>query len=200
MNHTQIQQEIAIIKAMIEKTKRETAESGLFLILIGVVGVIGTLAIGILELRQLNYLDLPILILITLVNGLLGYLLVTRAERREKVKSYAKTILYRVWSSCAIPALLIVFLFPLTKVYPFRLVPTLVSVIMGIIVFTGGVIYELRYVQWCSVIWWLGAILMAYIESQYRFLIMVGMILFGFILPGILFNQPYKNRSRENAS
>lgn len=196
MNHNQIQQEISIIKSMIEKTRRETAESGHFLILIGIVSAIGTFAMGILELFNRNYLDLPILILMTLVNGFIGYLVASKAEKR--VKTYTKTILYNVWFSCAIPALMIVFLFPLTKVYSFRLVPTLISLIMGIMVFSAGVIYELRYIRWCSVVWWGGACLMAYIESKYQFLIMIAMIILGFILPGVIFNRHYKNGSKKN--
>jgi len=198
MNQDQIQQEISIIKSMIEKTRRETAESGHFLILIGIVSVIGTFAIGMFERFKLNYLDLPVMILMLVINGLIGYFVVARAEKKEKVKTYTKTILYQVWFGCGIAAIMILFLFPLTKVYSFNLVPTLVSIIMGIIIFSAGVIYELRYVQWCSLVWWGGACLMAYIESEYKFLIMVAMIIFGFILPGMIFNKQYKNRSKKN--
>lgn len=196
MNHDQIQQEISIIKSMIEKTRSETAESGHFLILIGIVSAIGTFAIGILELFNRIYLYLLILILMTVINGFIGYLVVSKEEK--KAKTYTKTILYNIWLACAVPALMIVFLFPLTKVYSFSLVPTLISLIGGIMVFSSGVIYELRYIRWCSVVWWGGACLMAYIESKYNFLIMIGMIIFGFILPGVIFNRQYKNRSKNN--
>jgi len=196
MDHNQIQQEISIIKSMIEKTRRETAESGHFLILIGIVSAVGTFAIGMFELFNLNQLDLPALIVMLLINGLIGYLVVANEEK--KAKSYTKTILYNVWFACSIPIIMIVFLFPLTKVYSFQLVPILISLIMGIIIFSAGVIYELRYIQWCSIVWWGGACLMAYIESQYKFLIMIAMILFGFVLPGIIFNRQYKNGSKNN--
>jgi len=198
MNHDQIQQEISIIKSMIEKTRRETAESGHFLILIGIVSVIGTFAIGMFKIFNLNYMDLPVMILMLVINGLIGYFVVAREEQKEKVKTYTKSMLYQVWFGCGIAAIMILFLFPLTKVYSFQLVPVLVSMIMGIMIFSAGVIYELRYIQWCSIVWWGGACLMAYIESQYKFLIMIGIIILGFILPGVIFNRQYKNGSKKN--
>jgi len=191
MDPNQIQQEISIIKSMIEKTRRQTAESGHFLILIGILSAIGTFAIGIFELFNLNQFDLPTLVVLVVVNGFIGYLVVEKEQK--KAKSYAKTILYNVWFACSIPIIMVVFLFPLTKVYSFQLVPILVSLFTGIIIFSAGVIYELRYIRWCSIFWWGGACLMAYIESQYQFLIMIAMIIFGFILPGIIFNRQYKN-------
>ncbi|MBN1270637.1 MAG: hypothetical protein JXB26_00045 [Candidatus Aminicenantes bacterium] len=200
MNHNQIQQEIFIIKKMIEKTKKETAESGLFFISLGIFAAIVTFTIGILEFFNLYHLVLPTLIIAAVVSGVVGYLTVTKKERKEKVKSYPKTILYGVLFSCGLSVLMIVFIFPLLKVYPWSLIPTLVSVIMGIAFFSVGIIFEFRHIQWCSVVWWVGAIILALTQNQLRFLIMIAIIILGWILPGFILNKQYKNQIRKNES
>lgn len=197
MNNNQIQQEIAIIKKMIEKTRRETAESGHFFIAIGIFSAIATFAIGMLERYSLNYLVVPTLIIAVIACGLIGYLTVTRKEKREKVTSYPKNIFYNMMLACGIPGLMILFLYPLLKVYPWNLIPALVLLIMGIIVFSAGVIFELQFVKWCSLVWWAGALIMALTKSQLRFLIMIAIIIFGWILPGLILNKQYKNRVNE---
>jgi len=197
MNNNQIQQEISIIKKMIEKTKRETAESGHFFIAIGIFSAAATFAIGMLEFYNLHNLVLPTLIIAVVACGLIGYLTVTSKEKKEKLTSYPKTIFYNMMLACGIPGLMVMFLYPLLKVYPWNLIPALVPLIMGIIVFSAGVIFELRYVKWCSLVWWAGALIMALTKSQFRFLIMIAIIIFGWVLPGFILNKQYKNRINE---
>lgn len=202
MNQNQVQQEISIIKEMIEKTRREVAESGHFFIAIGIFSIIGTLAIGILGFYNLDHLILPAMILMVVVNGLIGYFTAGRQEKKERVKSYPKTICYNILSACGITAVMIVFLFPLLKVYPFETVPVLVSLIMGIMVFSSGVIFKIRFIKWCSIVWWVGACMMAIYEGQpwFGISIIIMSIIIGFILPGYILNKNYKNRSRKNGS
>ncbi len=200
MNQDQIQQELSVIKKMIEKTKRETAESGLFFIALGIFAAVATFAVGMLEFYNLNHLVLPALILATVGSGVIGYLTLTKKEKVEKVKSYPKTIFYGVFFACGISIILLVFLFPLLKVYPWSLIPPLTSMIMGIALFSAGVIFELRNIQWCSIVWWAGALVLALTEGQFRFLIMIAIILLGWVLPGFMLNRQYKKQAGKNES
>jgi len=200
MDNNQIQQEISIIKSMIEKTRREAAENGHLFIAVGFLAVINTLAIGILNTYSLNHLVLPVLITTMAATVLIGYLTAGRQEKKDKVKSYPKTICYNVMLACGIPGIMIIFLFPLIKVYPWNLVPVLTSLIMGIMVFSTGVIFEVRLIKWCSTAWWIGSFMMAIYEGQQwtSISIMTASIIIGFILPGYILNKNYKNRSKEN--
>lgn len=200
MDNNQIQQEISIIKSMIEKTRREAAENGHFFIIVGFLAVINTLAIGIMQSYSLNYLVLPALITTMAAAVLIGYLTAGRQEKKDKVKSYPKTICYNVMLACGISGIMIIFLFPLIKVYPWNLVPVLTSLIMGIIVFSTGVIFEVRLIKLSSTAWWIGSFMMAIYEGQQwpSISIMTASIVIGFILPGYILNKNYKNRSKEN--
>jgi hypothetical protein len=198
MNHDQIQQEISIIKAMIEKTRKETAESGHLFIFMGVTSALFVLVISLLELYQLNRWVLPAMIALTIINGFVGYVVVSKPAKEEKVTSYPKTVVLSLWVICGVTMLMITFLFPFLKVYPFRALGTLASLILGIAVFMTGVIYEMRFILWYSSAWWIGAILMAISESPYSFLIMIAVIIIGWVLPGFIINKKYKNGSKNN--
>ena len=186
---------------MIEKTRRETAESGHLFIFIGVFSFIATFVIGMLEEYQLYHLVLPILIITLLISGIIGYFTVSKEGKIEKVKTYSKTIYLNMWYACGIPGILIMFLFPLTNVYPYYLVPIFASLIMGIAIFLTGVVFEIRSIKCCGLIWWAGACFLAYAEKGMpRVIIMMGLILIGWIMPGFILNNIYKNRSKENGS
>jgi hypothetical protein len=194
MDINQMQQEISIIKQMIEKTRRETASSGHLLIFIGIFSAIATAAIGLMGIYKLNNLIQPVVVFMVVVNAIAGFIIASKEDREEKVKVYPKIIFWNLWIVCGITALIIVFLFPFLKVYPFSAVPVIVCLIMGIALFMTGIIYEMKFVQWSSSAWWIGAIWMAISDSQYEFIAMVVVIIIGWVVPGFLLNKQYKNR------
>jgi hypothetical protein len=196
MTPEQMQQEITTIKNMIDKTRRETAESGRLFIFLGIGAVLFVLIISLLEINQLFNWVLPTMIGLTILNGFIGYLVVGREVKREKVTAYPKTIVLSMMMICGFTVLLLTFLFPFLKVYAWHALPILVCLVFGIAVFMTGMIYELRFIQWFSLSWWAGAILMALYDGEFRFLIMIGTIIFGWIVPGLILNQKYKNRSK----
>jgi hypothetical protein len=202
MNTEQIQHEISIIKEMISKSRSEAAESGHFFVGIGLLGVIATPLIGLLESIHLDRLILPLFVLMTFISAAIGFLTVGRQAKKEKVKSYAKTLCYQILFACSIPALLIVFVFPLLRVYPWNLVPVLTSLIMGIMVYSAGTIYEIRSIRWCGVFWWAGAVLMALFAGHQwiRISIMNLSLFVGFVLPGLILNRKYKKGKSRNGS
>ena len=202
MNPNQVQQEIAIIKDMIGKSRREAAESGHFFIGIGLLGMISTPLVSLLESVHLNRLVVPLFVLMTLVSAGIGYLTVGMRLKKDRVQSYPKTICYQVLLACSIPALMILFLFPILRVYSWSLVPVLTSLIMGIMVFSAGAIFEIGPIRWCGVSWWLGALLIALSPARpwIRVPIMNLSILTGFVLPGVILNRKYRESAARNGS
>src|SRR3989339_729500 len=112
MDNVQMQQELSIIREMIEKTKKETVESGQFFIWTGIFTIVFVQIISMLESYGMSQFFLPILIAMVLINGAIGYFTFSRIEKREKVKTYAKSIYMRLWFACGMTSILIVFFFP----------------------------------------------------------------------------------------
>jgi hypothetical protein len=185
-----------MIKEMIEKTRKETAESGHFLIFMGIAAVFFVLIVSLLEIFNLHAIVLPTMIILTVINAIIGGIIVNRGEKQEKVKSYPRTLVLTIWYISSMALVLYTFVFPFLNVYTFFALPVMVSVTAGIAVFMTGVIYELAYIRWLSSAWWISAILMALIQNKYRFLIIIAAIIIGWILPGIILNRQYKNRSK----
>jgi hypothetical protein len=200
MDQKQIEQEISVIKHMIERTRKETAESGHFFIAIGFYAILMVTAIGLLEYYQWHKWILRTLIAMPIVAGIIGYFSVTGRRNKELVKSYSKTIFYNLLFSYSIPTLMIVFLFPMLKTYSWSAVPILVSLFMGIMVISVGIIFEIRLITLFSFVWWLGAFLMAvYANQQWiRLSTMILCLTIGFIIPGFILNFKYKNGSTKN--
>jgi hypothetical protein len=196
MNPEQIQQEISMIKEMIEKTRKETAESGHFLIFMGIAAVFFVLIVSLLEIFHLHAMVLPTMIILTLINAVIGGIIVNRGEKQEKVKSYPRTLVLTIWFISSMALVLYTFVFPFLNVFTFAALPVLVSVTAGIAMFMTGVIYELAYIRWLSAAWWISAVLTALTQNKYRFLIIIAAIIIGWILPGIILNRQYKNRSK----
>ena len=83
MDTNQMQQDISIIKEMIEKTRKTTAKSGNLLIYIDVFSILFTILIGILEIYELNQYVLPLIIIMTVVSGFIGYLISSRESKSK---------------------------------------------------------------------------------------------------------------------
>ncbi|HPG39324.1 MAG TPA: hypothetical protein PLP19_01340 [bacterium] len=192
MDHQQVQQDLAIIKDMIEKTKKETADSGYFFIGLGLLSILCVIVISFLEYKSMEHLVVPMFLVMFFASGAIGYFTVNRREQKDKVKSYPKTICYSVWFACSVPVVITGFLLPMLKVIPYSLVPVLTTLILGIGVFATGVIFESRYIYWSSAFWWGGAVAIALVPGYGRAFIMVGILLFGWVLPGIILNRQYK--------
>ena len=195
MNANQLQQEISIIKEMIDKTRKSTAESGHLLVYIGILSALATIAIGLLGIYGLNEYILPAVGLLAVVNGFIGYRINVKYDTATNVATYPKTLFWNIWMVCGTTTLLIVFLFPFLGLYPFGAIPVIVSLVMGIGIFSTGLIFELKFIQWASLAWYIGACLMAISEGPVKLGIMVLIIIIGWIVPGLYLNKLYKERS-----
>lgn len=193
MNPDQIQNEISTIKDLIEKTRAEAADSGLMFTFLGLGCIAFVVIMMVIQYFQINIV-LPAMIGLTVLFGLLGILIVERREKKEKLKSYPKTIAHTIIVGCCLPGILIGIIFPLTGVYPFNLSPIFMAVLFGIMQFSVSFVYDFKYLLWAGVASWAGACLMAYTSGWIIGLTMIAILIIGFIIPGILLNNQYKNR------
>jgi len=193
MNQDQIQNEISTIKNLIEKTRAEAADSGLMFSFIGIGCIVFVVIMMVIQYFQINIV-LPAMISLTILFGLLGILIVDRKEKKEKLKSYPKTIAHIIIVGCCLPGILIGIIFPLTGVYPFYLSPIFMAVLFGIMQFSVSFVYDFKYLLWAGVASWAGACIMAYFPGWTTGFTMIGILVIGFVIPGILLNNQHKNR------
>ena len=196
VTHENIQSELEIIKTMVAKTRRATAESGHFFIASGLFLMAAAFVIYIIETSENAKLIIPAIVALPIGSGIIGYLTVNRAAQKEKVVSYAKHVFSATWFSCGIPSVMILLLFPLTGVMPWNLAPALISLIAGTGLFITGNLFEMKSITWCSLVWWGGGCLLAYsIVPEVKIVTMESILFFGWVMPGWLLNRTYKKRN-----
>jgi hypothetical protein len=200
MNEMQVKERIQFIQEMIERTKRIAAGSWIFLIIWGIIGIIGVIGMYMLVyFEKYSWIWFNWIILVTI--GIVYSLFYgAKQERARGMKTYAQVAVWYLCLACGIAFILVGLIFPAFGLYSWGLIAVLISLVAGILVFVAGGIYEWNLLKWCGVIWWLGALGMAFIHENYRALLFIPLILIGYIMPAIVLRSIYQKEREENAS
>jgi len=200
MNEVNANEEIRFIKEMIERTKEITAGSWMFFLVWGIIailGVIGMYILVFLEMFSLIWLNWIVFVAIGIVITLVY---AAKMERRKETNSYVHKFTTHLSIACGIGFLLVGFIFPALNLYAWGLIAVFISMIAGILVFVMGGIYEWNLLKWCGVIWWAGALGMAFLHENYRALLFIPLILIGYIMPALILRSMYKKQSEKNVT
>jgi len=200
MNDLQAKDEIRLIQEMIERTKKITAGSWMFFLVWGIVvifGIGGMYALVFIEEFSWIWLNWVVFVSIGVVFSIVYG---KKLEQLEGARTYANITTGHVCFACGMAFILVGFIFPLLKLYSWGLIPVLISMVAGILVFTLGGIFEWNLLKWCGVIWWLGAVGMVFMHENYRALLMIPLLLLGYIMPALVLRSMYQKQRDENAS
>ncbi|GAB4175538.1 MAG: hypothetical protein Kow00108_10740 [Calditrichia bacterium] len=183
MNMQNAQRDLDYIKSMINETRQITAGSWMFflfwgiMVIIGVAGMYGLIYLKRYELIFWNWIAVTSIgVLFTLIYG-------RKIEKKSGVKTYANMAVGHIGMASGISFILVGFIFPLLHVYGWEQIPVLISLVAGFMVFSMGGIFEWNLLKWCGVAWWIGALVMALIQPEFRTLLFIPLILIGYILP-----------------
>ncbi len=191
MNQSQISHEINLIQEMIEKTKTSAAGSWKIFSVWGlliIAGIMGNYVLAWLTLYSWIWVNWFAFMAAGLV-----YVVVfqSKEERSQGAKTYAQTAVGYVSMACGTSFALAGFVFPILKLYPVGTIPVIISLIVGILLFSIGGIFDLTLLKWSALLWWLGSIGMIFIHWHYRALMCVPLIVFGYLVPGFLLRRQY---------
>lgn len=81
------------------------------------------------------------------------------------------------------------------KLYPWGVIPVLMSLMAGVLIFSLGGLFEWALLKWCGALFWVGALGMVFIHENYRALLFVPLIIFGYIVPALVLRSKYKKHS-----
>jgi hypothetical protein len=194
MNDLQAKDEIRLIQEMIERTKKITAGSWMFFLVWGIVVI---LAIGgmyaLVSIEEFNWIWLNWVVFVG-IGVVFSIVYGKKLEKLEGARTYANIATDHVCFACGIAFILVSFIFPLLKLYSWGLIPVLISMVAGILVFTLGGIFEWNLLKWCGVIWWLGAVGMIFVHENYRALLVIPLLLIGYIMPALVLRSMYQKQ------
>jgi len=193
MNETQAKEEIQLIKNMLERTRKATAESGTLFI---VWGVLITLALsGNLLLAHFKKYDWIWVnwVAITVIGWVYSVVYGIRRERKEPILTYAQVVARHLYFSCGTTYLLIGIVFPALKVYSYPAIPVLHAAVSGILFIVMSGIYEWLLLKWMGFLWLLSAVLMSFfVKGTNRLLIFTILFIGAFLIPSFILKAKYK--------
>jgi hypothetical protein len=177
---------------MIERTRRETFQSGFLFIVPGIIWLVAVIVMGTLEMTGraaiVHSWGWTVFASIALTSIVIGF--IEGRKVKNHPQTYTRYLFMHLWCACAVVIVLISFAVPHMNSYT-AVAPLL---IIGIGFYVTGVIYELPLVQLSGVIWWIGMCALGFIDGNVRLLIWIAIIFFGFILPGIVMNRQYRSQ------
>ncbi len=200
MNQMQISEDIQLIRDMIEKTKERAAESWKFFSFWGfliIAGIIGNYAL--VYFKKFNAIWINWIVFM-LIGVFFSVFYIGKKEKASGTTTYAQIAIGHLSFACGIGFMLAGFVFPILKLYTYGEIPVIISMIVGILLFVIGGIYEWNLLKWSALLWWLGSVGMIFIHWHYRALVCVPLIILGYLVPGFILRSKYKKESRADES
>lgn len=192
MEQIQVKEELRVIREMLEKTKKSTAESGTFFLVWGfliIFAVIGTYLLVFAGKYSWIWLNWAVFMGSGIVFSFVYW---GRKERRAGVKTHASSAAGYLGIACGVAFIFVGLIFPAFKLYSWEVISLLITTIFGTSIFALGGIINWNLLKWCGVISWLFALGMMFIPAEFRTLVFVPLILIGYILPGLILKFRYK--------
>lgn len=188
MDEQQAREEIQLIKSMLEKTKKAAAESGTLFIVWGVLITLALIGNYVLAYFKKYDWEWLIWVIVAGVGWVYSAIYGIRRERTQPVKTYVQTAARHLYFACGVGFLLVGLFLPWLGAYSYEAISILIAVIMGILFFVTGGIFEWTLLKWFGLLWWAGAVGMSFIRDHlsqaifYTVLFIVGYLVPAFIL------------------
>ena len=193
MNEIEAKEEIRLIKAMLEKTRQATAESGTLFIVWGVLialALIGNYILAYFQEYEWEWLNW---VAMTVIGWVYSVVYGIRKKRKEPVRSYVQAAAHHLYFACGAGFLMVGIALPALHVYSYEAIVILVAVVSGILFFVMGGIYEWPILRWFGFVWWLGALGMSFIKGPgKRTLLFAVLFVACYLVPSFFLRSKYK--------
>jgi len=192
MTDEQAKQDLQLIREMLEKTRQATAESGWQFIFWGILIIVasaGSYVLAVLEKYEWIWANW-----IVFMGGGLALFLALGVKRRQNrgVKTYAQAAADHFVLAGCVGFLMSGFVFPLLKLYSVFVIPVMIAMIAGMLVFSLAGVYESKMLRWFGLVWWLGAAAMIPVREDNRILVFIPLMVVGYLIPGFIFTAKYR--------
>jgi hypothetical protein len=184
---------------MIERTRKTTAGSWVLLIIWGAVAILGVAGMYVLVAVKKFTWIWPNWIFFVAAGIVFTLFYASKLERRG-IKTYTQNAAAYLARACGLAFILTGFVFPLLKLYSWGLIPVLISLIAGILIFSLGGLLDWNLLKWCGFLFWLGALGMVFVHENYRALLFIPLIIIGYIMPALVLRSRYQKQSEAHDS
>lgn len=189
LKNSSVEQDIAFIRNVIEKSRNDVAENGINYIIWGVLVSLTLIATYFfIEYEVYNYIYYAWGSVIVLGWGLSAFLY-TKSKDEERTVSHLTKIYGYVWLSICVGISVSIFLGIYPRYFP---VLTTISIIMGVGFFISSYIVDTKILFFCAIMWWLSSFMFFFWQTNESLLIFAIMMLLFQVLPGIILKNRWK--------
>jgi hypothetical protein len=183
------EQSIQLIDSMINKAKNQFSENGLLYLLWG--WTIFACAIGHFVLLEMSLFERPEIIWATCwIVVIFQVIYLSRARKKEKVKTYSAEIIGYVWITFGICLFLVGFILGKDKLFAYMY--PLFLVLYGIPTFLSGVIMRFTPLKVGGIMCWVLSLVAVLVIPNYTLLLLAVAVAIAWIIPGYLLQKRYK--------
>ncbi len=193
LNSTQAELELSVIKKIMEDSRNVVLNNGWHYIFWGITVSMALIANYVMALSKVsgNYQGMMWFILMVLAT-IIVVIVERRSEKKNKVKTFAGKILSALWSASGIAMFIFGFIGIITKSYNPVFISPIISTVLGVSYFTSGVIQQIKWLQYLSIGWWIGAIVLFYLPGVHTLIVFAGMMICFQTIPGIILHRRFK--------
>jgi hypothetical protein len=193
MESKQAELELAIIKTIMEDSRRIAIDKGVHYIFWGILVTIALVINYIFLLTGVAGPYIGLLWFILMFGGWIISFIISRKEAKtRRVETFAGRILSAVWISAGIAMMILGFIGIIARAYNPIFICPLIATVLGAAYFTSGMVQSQNWVRNLSFGWWAGAVIMFVFPGLHSLLIFAFMMISLQTIPGIILYKQWK--------
>ncbi len=194
MNDSQVLEDLAYLKRVVQDSRRVVVDNGVQLLSWGILIVFGMIATYAYVHLGLNLPETWMWIILIGIGWGLSIWLGWIKMKRSHAITFIQKVLSSIWIGLGVTMTIIGFLGPVTgAISPWATVP-LLSLILGSGFLATGTVHQERLLILAAVGWWAGGLITMFWPGDYTLLLFAGMMILFQIVPGIFVYRKWKKQ------
>ncbi len=188
----ELKQEIALIRQIMEETKRVTRDNGKYYIFWGALVMVGLL-LSYFTIKLSLGLNHGLIWLVCVGIGWIGYFIMGYKDKaRQRSETFSGRVLMMIWLGCGIALTILGFVGTFTGGIKFGALSAVIATVLGVGYFVSSVLYPHKWFIYLAIGWWLGGIVTFFLQGDESILILALMIFALQMVPGLVLYSRYK--------
>ncbi|HRJ86803.1 MAG TPA: hypothetical protein PK753_14105 [Ignavibacteria bacterium] len=190
---SQTENELLIIKKIVQDSRNAVADKGWHYIYWGVIVTIALLINYWMVISNISMNYQGMLWFISMISAsLIEMIIVKRTEKDIKEKTFSGRLLSTLWGTSGVCMFMFGFIGTLSGAYnPIYIFPVL-SAVLGAVYYISGTIQQISWLKYITFGWWTGSLLMFIFPGVNSIIIFAAMIVFFQIIPGLILHRKWK--------
>ncbi|MCJ7588792.1 MAG: hypothetical protein MUQ00_12965 [Candidatus Aminicenantes bacterium] len=192
MNEQQAREDIQIIKAMLDKTRKATSESGTLFIVWGCLITLALIGNYVLVYFKKYHWEWLVWAAVTAAGWIFSAVYGYRKDRRAPVKTYIQIVGRHLYIACGAGFLLAGLILPRLGAYSYEAISILVAAVTGILFFVMGGLFEWALLKWFGLAWWAGAVGLTLVKGSDRALLYTVLFIVCYLVPAFILRAKFR--------